>query len=81
MIVIVMGVVGAGKTTVGRLLAEEVGWEFADQTTFTQRRMWKKFETVSRSTMTIGGHGWIAFALRSEIGSRGDAVLYWPAQP
>jgi gluconokinase len=34
MIVIVMGVVGAGKTTVGNLLAEQLGWEFADADDF-----------------------------------------------
>jgi gluconokinase len=30
LIVILMGVVGAGKTTVGGLLAESLGWHFAD---------------------------------------------------
>lgn len=34
MIVIVMGVVGAGKTTVGMLLAQQMGWEFADADDF-----------------------------------------------
>ncbi|HYM79051.1 MAG TPA: gluconokinase [Candidatus Dormibacteraeota bacterium] len=34
MIVIVMGVVGAGKTTVGKLLAANLGWEFADADDF-----------------------------------------------
>lgn len=34
MIVIVMGVVGSGKTTVGQLLAEQLGWEFADADDF-----------------------------------------------
>jgi len=34
MIVIVMGVVGSGKTTVGRLLAGQVGWGFADADDF-----------------------------------------------
>ena len=30
MVLIVMGVVGSGKTTIGSLLAEKLGWEFAD---------------------------------------------------
>ncbi len=30
MVLIIMGVVGAGKTTVGSLLAQELGWKFAD---------------------------------------------------
>ena len=34
MVVIVMGVVGAGKTTVGSLLARELGWEFVDGDSF-----------------------------------------------
>lgn len=38
MIVIVMGVVGAGKTTVGKLLAEQMGWEFADADDFHPAR-------------------------------------------
>lgn len=34
MIVIVMGVVGAGKTTIGKPLAAQTGWEFADADDF-----------------------------------------------
>ena len=30
MIVLLMGVSGAGKTTVGTMLASQLGWEFAD---------------------------------------------------
>lgn len=30
MIILLMGVAGAGKTTVGKLLASQLGWEFAD---------------------------------------------------
>ncbi|MGB6475854.1 MAG: gluconokinase [Candidatus Sulfotelmatobacter sp.] len=37
MIAIVMGVTGSGKTSVGRLLAEQLGWEFADADDFHPR--------------------------------------------
>lgn len=34
MVLIIMGVVGSGKTTVGTLLAQKLGWEFADADDF-----------------------------------------------
>jgi len=37
MIIILMGVSGAGKTTIGRLLAEELGWTFYDGDEFHSR--------------------------------------------
>jgi gluconokinase len=44
MIVIVMGVTGSGKTSIGRLLAEQMGWEFADADDFHPRANVEKME-------------------------------------
>ena len=37
MIVIIFGVSGAGKTTIGKLLAEELGWRFCEADDFHPR--------------------------------------------
>lgn len=37
-VVIVMGVSGSGKTTVGRILAGRLGWSFAEADDFHPRR-------------------------------------------
>ncbi|MBC1222944.1 gluconokinase [Nostoc sp. UCD121] len=34
MIIIIMGVSGSGKTTIGKLLADSLGWEFSDADSF-----------------------------------------------
>ena len=34
MVILVMGVTGAGKTTVGKLLAQQLGWQFLDADDF-----------------------------------------------
>ena len=34
MVLVIMGVVGSGKTTVGTLLAQKLGWQFADADDF-----------------------------------------------
>ncbi|MGE5114067.1 MAG: gluconokinase [Acidobacteriaceae bacterium] len=42
MIILVMGVAGAGKTTVGALLAEKLGWKFADADSYHSSENIKK---------------------------------------
>lgn len=44
MVIVVMGVAGAGKTTVGRLLAEELGWRFHDADAYHPEENVEKME-------------------------------------
>lgn len=65
MIVVVMGVTGAGKTTIGRLLAAQLGWPFADADQFHPQA---NVEKMSRGiTLTDADREpWLA-AMRSAI--------------
>ena len=45
MIVVVMGVAGAGKTTVGTLLAGQLGWKFADADAYHSPESIKKMRS------------------------------------
>ncbi len=65
MILIVMGVVGSGKTTVGNLLAAKLGWDFADADDFHPP---ENIDKISRGiSLTDADRApWLA-ALRSAI--------------
>lgn len=44
MVVLLMGVSGSGKTTVGKLLASQLGWEFADADDYHSTENVKKMQ-------------------------------------
>ena len=48
MIVVLMGVTGSGKTTVGKVLAKELGWKFYDAEIITRRRTSRRCTGASR---------------------------------
>ena len=66
-----MGVVGAGKTTVGQLLAQKLGWHFADADDFHPAANVEKIRN-GISLTDADRAPWLA-ALR-------EAILQWDAQ-
>jgi gluconokinase len=67
MIAIVMGVTGSGKTSVGRLLAQQLGWEFADADDFHPSANVEKISHGIPLTKTAL-RGWIVCEFKSRIG-------------
>lgn len=44
MIIVVMGITGAGKSTIGAALAARLGWRFVDADDFHTESSWRKME-------------------------------------
>ncbi|MEJ7623081.1 MAG: gluconokinase [Pyrinomonadaceae bacterium] len=73
MIIIIMGVSGSGKTTVGRLLAEELSFDFADADDYHSPQSIEKMSTGRALTDEDRGQ-WLE-RLRAQIESKRDIVL------
>lgn len=68
MIIVVMGVTGAGKTTVGSLLSQQLGWEFIDADDFHPQSNLEKMRRGIPLT-DRDRHPWLE-RLRAEIETR-----------
>ena len=56
-VILVMGVAGAGKTTIGRRLADELGWQFSDGDDFHPAANARSRVEVPPSRKTTNGNG------------------------
>jgi gluconokinase len=77
MIILIMGVAGAGKTTVGALLAEELGWKFADADSYHSPENIKKMAAGVPLT-DADRESWLRIlrdAITSWIANRENVVL------
>lgn len=63
------GLIGAGKTTVGRLLAERLGWDFQDLDSAMEVEARKNFREV------VAEEGWLGFRVREYRLCKGFAQL------
>ncbi|MEV6106970.1 gluconokinase, GntK/IdnK-type [Streptomyces sp. NPDC051940] len=76
-LVLVVGVAGSGKTTVARLLAERLGWEFRDADDFHSEA--NRTKMAAGHALTDGDRGpWLAVVgewMNQEIAARRPAVL------
>src|SRR5260370_20699561 len=81
LIVVVMGVAGAGKTTIGKLLAEQLGWMFADADDFHSAANIEKIRQGA-ALDEKDREPWLEAIRTAELrwtSERQDVVLAWSA--
>jgi gluconokinase len=66
-IVIIFGVSAAGKTTIGKLLAEDLNWRFYEADDFHARANIEKMRSGCPLTDKTDGRGWTDCAARSPV--------------
>ena len=58
MVIVLIGVTGSGKTTVGELLAQQLGWAYYDADDFHPPANVRKMAAVRRLLTKTAGLGW-----------------------
>ena len=82
--VVLIGFMGSGKTTVGRILAERLGWQFVDTDSLVESRAGTRIAEIFR---TVGESAFreLESGVITELASRGSLVVATgggaPAQP
>jgi shikimate kinase len=70
-----VGMPGSGKSTVGRVLAETLGWTFIDGDTFIQQREGK---TLGELRSDLGLDGFVAMEAKHMMSLELDAIVLAP---
>ena len=50
-VIYMIGMMGAGKTTVGRTLAQRIGWDFIDMDREIEREQGKRISEIDRKSV------------------------------
>jgi shikimate kinase len=73
--VVMMGLMGSGKTTVGRLVAERLGWPLRDSDAEIEAREGRTVKELDQALGTVAMHSLEAEALLGALASPEPAVI------
>ena len=73
--VVLVGLMGSGKTTVGRLVASSLGWPMRDSDTEIEAREGRTVRELDESVGTVAMHALEAEALLASLASPVPSVI------